>query len=86
MRKEITSIGLINKYLGPLTIINQYEHGNKTTILLKEGGVFGFLALSEIKRVLVNGEITQLLNLQDDYYIVDCSKYKDEVVVEVNYF
>lgn len=55
-RNQVTPIGLMNKYMSSHAIMELREKENRTSVLLKEGGVFGFASDNPIKEIFVNGE------------------------------
>ena len=46
----------MNKYMSSHAIMELREKENRTSVLLKEGGVFGFASDKPIKEIFVNGE------------------------------
>jgi len=82
----IKPLGLIDKYVAPATFTTQYTTNDKVVVSLKEGGMFSFLAESEVKQVKVNGEEVQVkrLNKDEPIYFVDCSFVTNEsILIEI---
>ncbi|MEK3889957.1 Sip1-related alpha-galactosidase [Bacillus sp. FSL K6-3431] len=81
--EKVNPIGLIRKYLAPLTISKQFHYENKLVIHLVEGGQFGFISTERHLTAIINGKETAILQMEENYYTIDCSKYKEEVVIEI---
>jgi hypothetical protein len=77
-----TPLGLIDKYISPATIAEQRTAGNKTTVTLKEGGLFAWVSSVLPAAAQVNGEPTAP-ETGAGIYTLDCSRLREEVRIEV---
>jgi raffinose synthase len=80
-------IGLLNKYVASAAIEKEWFSENRQFIRLKEGGMFGFVSVTQPSRARVNGRHAEI-NMLDEaagVYSIDCSSIEDEVIIEIVY-
>jgi raffinose synthase len=78
----ITPLGLLNKYISPAAVEDIQVQKNKTLVVLKEGGLFGFAADKKPSGVLVNG-VEVAIAEKAGVYIVDCSDCVERAYIEI---
>ncbi|WHZ56047.1 Sip1-related alpha-galactosidase [Metabacillus hrfriensis] len=81
IKGNVTPLGLINKYLVPKTISEQYFFDKKTVISLREGGEFAFFTKDSVQ-VFINGKETIAKELDENLFILDCTPM-DEILIEI---
>lgn len=77
-----TPLGLVDKYISPAAVIAQYADGRMTRVLLREGGLFGWVSerIPDVARV--NG--TPVVIMEDDgLYMLDCAGAQRPVWIEI---
>jgi raffinose synthase len=77
-----TPLGLVNKYISPATISSQFSAEDKTTTVLKEGGVSAWVSDRPPIRVQVNGKAV-VPETGAGIYTLDCSELKEAVWIEI---
>jgi hypothetical protein len=77
-----TPIGLLDKYISPATILCQQVAGDKTTVVLREGGLFAWVSDRQPTSVRVNGE-SVAPHPGDGLYTVECGERRGLVWVEI---
>lgn len=85
VRSEITPIGLIGKYISTDGVVRQWSNAHSTSVLLREGGAFGFVSGVNPAGVLVNGEPADVAESGDSLYVVDCGDRTGEIIVEIRH-
>jgi hypothetical protein len=80
--RNITPLGLLNKYISPGTIKSINNMNEKTFITLKEGGSFAFAAKVKPNTCKVNGEYKEL-KFDNSLYHIDCHDYSGEIYIEL---
>ncbi len=78
----VTPIGLVDKYLAVAAIADWLTAGDRTTVVLLDGGRFAWAAETAPVEVRVNGEIVQASS-ENGVYTVDCSGLRGSVWVEI---
>jgi raffinose synthase len=69
VKSGCTPLGLINKYVSPAAIMTQQISDHEASIILKEGGQFGFVCDGE-SRLYANGEQKEI-TIKDGLCVVD---------------
>jgi hypothetical protein len=77
-----TPIGLVDKYIGPAAVADWFTTGDRLTVVMLEGGVFGWASTQTPKEVRVNGEIVDF-TAGEGYYAVDCADRQGAVWIEI---
>jgi hypothetical protein len=84
MKKGVTPIGLINKYMSAHAIKSIASGDTQTVITLVEGGIFAFYKPETPHRVIANGnDRTYMVQKKNGFYSIDLSDYMEEVVVTI---
>lgn len=83
-KSDFTPIGLIDKYLAPVSIESVYISDNKRFVRLPQGGTFGFVSNRKVTRVRIGKDEMQVMNKENNFYVVDCSKYTDRIDLEID--
>ena len=78
----VTPIGLVNKLVPTAAVDAVIDSGAKTSVMLREGGRFGFAAASGVARATVNGRAVEAL-ARDGWYEIDCSGEAGAVAIEI---
>ncbi|WP_066174947.1 Sip1-related alpha-galactosidase [Bacillus marinisedimentorum] len=81
----IAPLGLVDKYLGPLTVEILLQEENTAVFKLMEGGTFGFVSGKTPQAVYVNGMETEAAKQEGKYYEVDCSGIDTELIITIEY-
>ncbi|WP_170862729.1 Sip1-related alpha-galactosidase [Gracilibacillus kekensis] len=83
IENEFASVGLLNKYISPATLKNQFDYGEKKIIILKGGdGVYGFYSTTKPKEVLADGKSVPI-SQQEALYTVKIEPSESEVLLEI---
>jgi hypothetical protein len=84
MKKHVTPIGLINKYMSAHAVKSIYSEEKQTIIKLVEGGTFAFYMESAPKSVLVNDvNMIDQVETRNGFFSVDLTSYLTEVDVVI---
>jgi raffinose synthase len=84
MKRQVTPIGLINKYMSTHAVKSVQETEEKSVITLKEGGIFGFYKEDAPKHIEINGQNrSSSVRKENGYYTLDCSDLLEEIVITI---
>lgn len=84
MKKHVTPIGLINKYMSTHAVTFVKQSDLQTTIMLREGGEFAFYKAEAPTKIIVNGiDLTQRIMNENGFYRIDLSEYQEEIILTV---
>lgn len=78
----VTPIGLTNKLVPTAAIERIVDAGARTTVILREGGRFGFAADAPV-RALVNGRPAEPAD-RDGWFEIDCAEVAGAIVIDID--
>jgi len=83
-RAGVTPIGLANKLVPTAAIERIVDAGAKTSVTLREGGRFGFVAAAPVTRAAVNGRAVEAVARDGGaWYEIDCADVAGAAVIDI---
>ncbi|WP_062353105.1 Sip1-related alpha-galactosidase [Bacillus kwashiorkori] len=83
--EKFVPIGLLNKFLSPLTVKTVVVQSNRAIMEVTEGGRFGFICQEAISNIAINGIPTAKYRRNDNYYDIILPETNSMITVEIEW-